>query len=216
MRQAVLALFVASSCSPEINTFNVTPLGYCATTRKIHVDWDTSHGDTTLQIEPPDQAPKMVASSGSLDLDPQNMTLTLTVSKGELSPHNVKTVRAVDRHTLNGFASQCAAHWVTTDAAQFGVGLAAFDVTAHPAVISNKCAVNAGGHATCRRHVEVIHGANTWDLDPDTALDVSTANAAMTGDWILKGQLLLDEQCGTASAADAKELDLDVEIGCVQ
>jgi hypothetical protein len=210
----VVCLALAGCSSPAINSFNVKPLGYCATTRKIHVDWSTSHGDTTLLIEPSDPTPRSVAAAHSMELDPRDMTLTLQVTNGARQVHTPQIVHAVARHPLDGFASLCDpdAGWVTTDPAQFGGGSNAFDPGAHPEVISNRCPSNAPAHATCRRHVQVIHGANTWDLAPDTAISVAAANAPLTGDWTLKGQLLPGERCG--EAPDAKLLELNIEIGC--
>lgn len=197
---------------PAINSFHVEPLGYCATTRKIHVDWSTSHGDTTLLIEPTDRTPQNVADSHSMELDPRDMTLTLQVTEGARQLHESKVVRAVPRHPLDGFALLCDNGWVTTEPAQFGGGATAFDPGAHPEVISNKCAPGAPAHATCHRHIQVIHGGTTWEIGPDTALSVAAANATLDGEWTLKGQLLAGEQCG--AAPDATRLDLNIEIGC--
>ena len=209
---AALCGALAACGGPTINSFNVKPLGYCATTKQIHVDWSTAHGDTTLAIEPSDPTPRSVGAADSMELPPRDMTVTLTVTRGARQVHIPRVVHAVERHTLNGLAVLCDGGWVTTDPAQFGGGANAFDPDAHPAVISNECPVDAPAHATCRRRIQVIHGGTTWDVGPGMPVSVAAANATMSGDWTLKGQLLPDEQCG--AAPDAKLLELDIQIGC--
>jgi hypothetical protein len=205
-----------SGCSPEIKKFVVQPQGYCSTTQKVHIAWNTSHGDTTIKIEPPNTAPRDVSSSGSLDVVPQPMTVTLTVDNGRR--HEIRTinVRPVNTHPLNGLAQSCSGGFVTTDPFTFGGGPEAFDPEAHLAVIVNKCAPGAAPHATCRRKVEVRHGVHAWSIDPDSVLDVSMSNARLAGSWVLMGQLLPDEACGTPSAVGAQELALSVEMKCAE
>lgn len=212
----MVAVMIAglSGCNPKIKDFVVTPQGYCSTTQKIHVTWSTEHGDTTIKVEPPNPAPRQVSSSGTLDVAPQPMTLTLTVDDGRR--HEIRTinVRPVDKHALDGQTTDCTDGRVTTDPFTFGGGSGAFDPDARLAVIVNRCAPDADAHATCRRKVEVRHGAHTWSIDPDSALDVSAANARVEGDWVLTGQLLPDEACGTPSAVAAQELTLSIEMNC--
>ena len=205
-----------SGCSPEIQSFVIQPQGYCSTTPKIHVTWTTNHGDTTIKLEPPNTAPQRVPSSGSLDVDPHSMSVTLAVDNGRRHETRTINVRPAATHSLNGLAQDCSSGLVTTDPFTFGGGTSAFDPAARLSVIVNKCAPGADAHATCRRRVEVRHGAHTWSVESDSALDVSTSNARLAGDWVLKGSLLPDETCGAPSAVAAQELTLSVEMECME
>lgn len=219
-RSCVAAFFVACfaltgcGCSPKIKSFSVQPQGYCSTTKKIHIAWSTAHGDTTIKVDPPDIAPRRVKDEGTLDVDPNPMTITLNVVDGDRHDGRPVNVRPVDKHALNGRTEDCTAGWVATGPFQFGGGPNAFDPTARVSVIVNKCPPGADAHASCRRKIQVAHGGVTWNVEPDSILDVSASGAVPSGDWVLKGQLLSDEQCRTPSAASADELALSIEMNC--
>jgi hypothetical protein len=223
-RYRLLLLLVMACChpNPRINAFHVTPAGYCPSgTQKIHIDWDTAKGNTTLQIAPDDAKPRSVAARGSTEFPAHDVTVTLTVSSGALHPHVIQPVRAVDHHTLNSLATEagggkCQDGWVTADPAEFGGGPNAFAADAHPSVISNKCGAHATSTATCRRNVKVQHAGLTWKLAPNSALDVISSAAPMAGSWVLSQELLPGEQCGSESAKGAIEVDLSLEIDCTK
>lgn len=218
----LILLMACCHPNPKIKAFHVTPAGYCPSgTQKIHVDWDTEKGDATLQIAPDDAIPRSVAGRGSAEFAAHDATVTLTVSAGPLHPHVIQPVRAVDHHTLNSLATEagggkCQDGMVTADPAEFGGGANAFAADAHPSLISNKCVAGVSSSATCKRKVMVQHAGFTWNIPPNSALDVSSAAAPMAGPWVLSQQLLAGEQCGTESAKGAIEVDLSLEIDCTR
>lgn len=217
MRRGLLAAALCCCChpNPKIESFHVTPAGYCSSSKqKIHVDWKTSKGDTTLLIQPDQPAPQAVKGQGTRELEPHDMVITLTVSKGELHPHVIQPVRAVDHHTLNALAVHCPDGWAQSDPQDFGGGSGAFAPEAHPSMISNVCAPGAAEKATCRREAKVEHAGKSWRIPANTAVDVSADQVSMAGPWVLAQQLLPGEVCGTPSATAALEIDLSLEIGC--
>jgi hypothetical protein len=218
--------------NPKIKAFHVTPAGYCpsiAGQQTISVDWDTEKGDTTLQISPDDPQPRKVDPHGATKFAAHDVTVTLTVSDGQLHPHVIQPVRAVHQHALNGLSTDaggtCKDGWVTTNPDDFGGGPEAFDPNAHPSFISNKCDATASQTATCHRHAKVMNGEMvngqfkarfTWDVQPGGTVDVRSSAAPMSAKWVLAHELLPNEVCGTDSAAHALEVDLHLEIDCTR
>ena len=214
-----LLLSVACCChaDPKITSFHVTPVGYCPSgSQTIHVEWQTGKGDTTLQVEPEDAKPRSVPSNGSYDYPAHDSVVTLVVAAGELKPHVIQPVHAVDHHSLNGLATGCANDWVSAAPTDFGGGPNAYAPDVHPAVISNKCSPTATSKSTCRRPVKVEHAGKIWDLAPDAVLNVTSDATPMNGPWTLSQKLLPGEACGTESASGALEIDLVLEIGCTK
>lgn len=213
-------LFVLTCCchaDPKIASFHVTPASYCPSAHQtIHVDWQTDKGNATLQIDPDDRVPRAVPSSGTFDFAAHDSVVTLVVSAGELKPHVVQPIRAVDQHSLNALGQDCANDWVTAAPADFGGGSNVYPADAHPAVISNKCSPTASATATCHRTVEITHAGRTWELGPDAVLDITHDESPMSGPWTLRQKLLPGEVCATPSASSALEVDLNLELGCTK
>jgi hypothetical protein len=207
----ILAVFAGCHCDPKIASFNVDPQGYCSTTKKIHLSWKTSNGRVTLMVHPPDQVAREVNAEGSEEYDPHDLTATLTVDNGRTQLQRPIEVKSATTHPLNGLTKDCKEGWVTTEPISFG---GSFDPRTHLSSISNRCLPNADQHATCHRPVQVAHGGSVWNVAPDSSLDVSRDRPALSGDWVIKGKLLDDEQCGTASAAAARAMDLSIEFSC--
>jgi hypothetical protein len=220
MRRTGISIILLACCchpDPKINSFSVTPAGYCPSgSQKIHVEWNTAKGATTLQIEPDDPAPRAVAAKGSLDIDAHDVVVTLAVTDGNFRPHVIQPVHAVGRRPLNDIAMTCKDGWVETKPAEFGGGPNAYAADVHPAVISNKCAPNASATSTCRRHATVLHAGKTWDIGPDAVLDVTKDETPMSGPWTLRQQLLAGEQCESQSAEGALAVELTLEVGCTK
>jgi hypothetical protein len=226
MRVRALSLFAIGLCgygsacghpSPTIKSFHVTPTGYCASgTQKIHIDWDTDKGETTLEVSPDDARPQVVSAKGMRELPAHDVVVTLRVSKGALAPHVIQPVRAVNHHSLNGLALSCKDGWVRADPTDFGGSDQAFASEVHPEVISNKCARNSPASASCHRDVRVTHAGKTWEIAPDSLMDLGVNSLPMNGDWVLEQKLIGSEQCGSESAAGALEIDLELEAGCTK
>src|SRR5512140_2938228 len=136
MRSRAWVISLAACChhpDPKIKSFDVTPQSYCPSlTKKIHITWDTEKGDPTLQIG--DAPPKPVDAKGELYEDPRDMTVTLTVTSGDLAPHVPKVVKAVERHPLASSVIDGGCHdgWVTAKPADMGGGPNAYAAEAHP------------------------------------------------------------------------------------
>jgi hypothetical protein len=215
---------VAIGCHPHpaINSFHVTPTAYCPSSfRPIDIDWRTDAGATTLQIAPDDPAPRNVKDKGKISIRAHDVTITLTVKKGELAPHIIQPVHDVGRRPMSAIATdvgggKCVDDWVISDPTDFDGGNNAFDPQAYPSLISNVCGPHASSTATCHRAVKVQHGGKSWPIAAGGVLDLTDESVSMVGPWTLSQQLLPGEECGSLTANSALEVALSVEIDCTK